>query len=48
LERWRGERAMTKNIMRTAAVADAADRWFDAGVFQALGVFYGEILGGFN
>ncbi len=26
------------------AVADAADRWFDARVFQALGVFYGEIL----
>jgi hypothetical protein len=26
------------------AVADAADRWFDARVFQALDVFYGEIL----
>ena len=24
------------------AVADAADRWFDARVFQALDVFYGE------
>jgi hypothetical protein len=29
-------------------VADAADGRLDASVFQALGVFYGEILGGFN
>ena len=30
------------------AVADAADRWFDAGFGQALSVFYGNVLLGFN
>ena len=30
------------------AVSDAADRWLDAGLSQALGVFDRDILGGFN